>query len=509
MLHSIPHLLTMGSLPGRRSAGMVLAVALASATLATLPVGRAEARTYSAIVLSYPSGAVLHEENADALIYPASLTKMMTLYLTFRALDQGRLNLRQRLPISSHAQSQAPSKLGLRAGQTIQVEQAILALATKSANDIAVALAEIIAGSESAFAAEMTRAARALGMSRTTFYNASGLPHTGQLTTARDLSRLSQALLRQYGEYFHYFKRSQFHYQGRTYQNHNHLMERYPGMDGIKTGYIVASGFNLAASAVRNGHRLMAVVIGGRTARERDNRMADLLDQMFARIDSGKVVVAAAPVTPTPTPNVRRNQSPTPLAVVAANRGAGHGRPELFVLNSKDVPALAQTDDDGFDRPAAIAGAPAGAVQLASLPAVRRAGLTSTASDTEEAEETGSVDRSQQVPRPVVKPGTAPRSTAAARPAAAPPPAPAPAPGWGVDLGSFASKKDGQKALSRAERDAEAKVGSVNTELKAVTGRRGTVYRARLVGLSSNRIAERACQQVRKAGQTCQAVALN
>jgi D-alanyl-D-alanine carboxypeptidase len=247
----------------------------------------AQAR-YTSIVVDVETGRVIHDDNADARNYPASLTKMMTLYLTFEALDKHRLSLGQELPVSEHAEAQAPSKLGLRPGETIKVENAILGLVTKSANDVAVVLAEALGGSEREFAGQMTRKAQALGMTRTVFRNASGLPNDEQISTPRDMAILAQALIQDWPQYYRYFSRATFTYNGQVHHNHNHLMERYQGMDGVKTGYIQKSGFNLAASVVRNGRRLVAVVFGGPSARARDDHMANLLDHSFQRLQGGR-----------------------------------------------------------------------------------------------------------------------------------------------------------------------------------------------------------------------------
>ncbi|MBY3752340.1 D-alanyl-D-alanine carboxypeptidase [Azospirillum formosense] len=257
---------------------------LAVTVLAPLP---ALAAKYAAIVVDARTGEVLHEENADTLTYPASLTKMMTLYLTFDALDSGRLRLDQALPVSAWAEAQSPTKLGLRAGKTLRVEQAILGLVTKSANDASVVLAEALGGSEAKFAEMMTRKARELGMRNTVFRNSNGLPNMEQLTTARDFSILSRAMLSDHSRYYPYFSRRAFVYGGRSLNNHNRLMSRYEGMDGIKTGYTVASGFNLAASAVRDGRRLVAVVLGGKSAASRDARMEAILDKAFDKPSRG------------------------------------------------------------------------------------------------------------------------------------------------------------------------------------------------------------------------------
>jgi len=264
------------------------ALAKRSAKKTSLPVA-------AEILMDAGSGKVIQGRNADTLTYPASLTKMMTLMLTFEALDRGTMRLDQSLVVSQHAASMPPSRLWLAPGSTITVEQAILALVTRSANDVAVVLGEALGGSETAFAAKMTARAHALGMRRTVFRNASGLPDRLQRTTARDMAILSRALIRGHARHYAYFQRRSFDWQGDTVYGHNRLMARYPGMDGIKTGYIAASGFNLAASAVRDGRRLIAVVMGGHSANSRDDRVADLLDAGFRRPTSP---ARPAPVQP-------------------------------------------------------------------------------------------------------------------------------------------------------------------------------------------------------------------
>ncbi len=248
------------------------------------------------MIIDAETGEVLHAVNADNRNYPASLTKMMTLYLLFDALDRGQVKLTDRIPISAHAAAQAPSKLGLRAGQTIVVEDAILGLCTKSANDAAVVVGEFLGGSEPAFAEMMTRKAREIGMRETVFRNASGLPNLAQFSSARDMATLARALLHNHSRQYHYFSTPQFTYNGETMRNHNHLMEWYDGVDGIKTGYIGASGFNLVASVKRDGRRLIGVVFGGQSAAARDRHMAQLLDAAFARgPGSSGVEIASMP----------------------------------------------------------------------------------------------------------------------------------------------------------------------------------------------------------------------
>jgi D-alanyl-D-alanine carboxypeptidase len=255
----------------------------------------ASAPVFAWIVLNAETGQVLGEGNADVLTYPASLTKMMTLYLTFEALNQGRITLDTRLPVSAYAASRAPSKLGLTPGDTVSVRTLILAIVTKSANDAATVLAEGLGGgSEANFCRYMDWTARKLGMEHTNYDNASGLPDPLQRTTARDIARLALALYHQFPREYRYFATKEFDFRGRVVRGHDHLLDWYPGADGIKTGFIEASGFNLASSAVRNGHRLMGVILGGRTARIRDRQMGTLLDQGFAILDRGRPVEVAA-----------------------------------------------------------------------------------------------------------------------------------------------------------------------------------------------------------------------
>src|SRR5690349_8553764 len=257
-------------------------------------------REAAAIVIDADTGRVLSEMNADAITYPASLTKMMTLYLTFEALNSGRLRLDQTLWVSGEAASKSPTKLHLAPGDAIPVQDLILGVVTKSANDAAAVLAEGMAGSEAAFADRMTQKARQLGMVNTVYRNASGLPDPEQRTTARDVAQLALALYHDFPREYRYFSTRQFFFRGRVILTHNHLLDWYEGADGIKTGYIGASGFNLAASAVRSGHRLIGVVMGGASAGSRDREMAGLLDQGFSEVGVGTTTMVARRDTPAP-----------------------------------------------------------------------------------------------------------------------------------------------------------------------------------------------------------------
>ncbi|MFG1344489.1 D-alanyl-D-alanine carboxypeptidase family protein [Xanthobacter autotrophicus DSM 431] len=307
----------------------------------------------SAIIVDANTGKVLYEDNPDALRHPASITKIMTLYLLFEQLEQGALKLDSPLQVSAKAAAQQPSKLGVRPGSTIEVEDAIKAIVTRSANDVAVVIAENIGGSESEFAEMMTRKARALGMSRTTFRNASGLPNPNQVTTARDMSILGRAVQDRFPRQYKYFATRTFYFRGQAIGNHNRLLGRIEGVDGIKTGYTQASGFNLVSSIKRDGRYLVGVVLGGSSGAARDNRMANLLTQNLATAYAGgrtapkvtEVADAAIPVNrtaplPTPVSTARAEDMPHPVAplpkpqvaeldpATTASLGAGRGKPQ-------------------------------------------------------------------------------------------------------------------------------------------------------------------------------------
>nr|WP_279237393.1 D-alanyl-D-alanine carboxypeptidase family protein [Dyella sedimenti] len=248
---------------------------------------------YAAIVVNETDGQVITAVNADEPNHPASLAKMMTLYLTFQAIERGTVRLDQELPVSSWAASKAPTKLGLRGGQTISVEDCVLGMITKSANDAATVMAEGLGGSEGHFVEMMNAQAQLLGMSNTRFANASGLPDPDDTTTARDMSKLAMALYHDFPQYAHYFSTKEFTFRGQLVRGHNNLMDKYPGMDGLKTGFTNVSGFNLASTATRDGRRLFSVVMGGHTAASRDRLMARLLDDGFDDRETPPELVAA------------------------------------------------------------------------------------------------------------------------------------------------------------------------------------------------------------------------
>ena len=300
----------------KRLARWLGVVVVALLVASTANIERAFAVVSAAVVVDAKTGKVLYSNNATTKTYPASLTKIMTLYMLFEALDSGKVTLSSRITVSKHAASQPPSKLGLKPGQTISVKDAILSLVTRSANDIACAVGEHLAGTEAAFGAKMTERARQLGMKNTTFKNASGLPNNAQVTTAADMAILGRAVQDRFPHHFHYFKVSSFTYKGTKIGNHNKLLGKVPGVDGIKTGYIRASGFNLVTSVNTRNQRLVAVVMGGASGAKRNARMSSLIKSYLPRASRGAQI--AGPILPDagasyyayiPTPRLRPDGS--------------------------------------------------------------------------------------------------------------------------------------------------------------------------------------------------------
>lgn len=272
---------------------LMIACLVLVALLITAAPPSASARVHAYIMVNAQTGTVLEAHNADVRCYPASLAKLMTLYITFERLSTGKMTLRERLHVSYHAAAQPPTKLYLRPGGTISVNSAILGITTRSANDAAVVLAEAIGGTEWKFASLMNRTARRLGMDRTTFHNASGLPNWRQKTTARDMATLALAILHNYPQYYRFFGVNRFVFRGKVIHGYDYLLGRCPGVDGMKTGYTSASGYNIVTSAVRQGHRLLGVVMGGSTAYSRDRLMARLLNLGFSRVRRTSIVATS------------------------------------------------------------------------------------------------------------------------------------------------------------------------------------------------------------------------
>ncbi len=353
----------------RRLARSITAAAIAFATALTVQPATAADANYASIVIDAKTGEVLYSRNADAQRFPASLTKMMTLYLLFEDLERGRVTIRTRLDVSANAAAQAPTKLGVPAGSTIRVEDAILALITRSANDVAVVVAENLSGSVSNFATRMTTTARALGMTRTTFQNPHGLPNSNQVTTARDMATLGRALHDRFPQYYGYFSTQSFTYNGVRINSHNNLLSM-EGVNGIKTGYTNASGYNVVTSIQRDNRYVVAVVMGGDSAAWRDQHMRDLLNTYLPRASTGArtapLVIAATATVPPPLPRqnpVRTDPimtagitPPAPVMVAAAgpfNVGVPAPIPAPAPAGAPDaIGVLAQGDFDFGPAPA-------------------------------------------------------------------------------------------------------------------------------------------------------------
>ncbi|HEY1941850.1 MAG TPA: serine hydrolase [Roseiarcus sp.] len=365
---------------------------------------------FAAIVVDANSGRTLYSVNENEQRHPASITKVMTLYLLFEQLDKGALTLQSQIPISQHAAAQEPSKLGLPPGDTISVEDAIKAIVTRSANDIAVAVAEAVGGDESRFAEMMTRKAHELGMSRTQYVNASGLPNDQQLTTAHDLATLGRAMEERFPRYFKYFSTHEFVYDGEVIGNHDHLLGKVEGVDGIKTGYTRASGFNLLTSVHRDGRSLIAVVMGGHTAGARDALMETLIGDHIAQASTSHTATMIAEAqAPEPAhvpqpPVLAPAPRPAP-PIVAEAHFPPPARPALAPIEEGDAD---DDEEDGAPRVAAVLPPAKIAQRLAFAP--RRA--------VEPVQPVAAVAPAQPAPRVAASPAPAPVRIAAATPEA-------------------------------------------------------------------------------------------
>lgn len=286
----------------------------------------------SSILIDAQSGKVLYSENADVRRFPASLTKLMTLYIAFNALENGSLKLDDRLKVSHTAANRSPSRLGLKAGQTIDVKTAVLATIIKSANDCATVLGESLAKDERSFAKLMTETAQKLGMKDTTFKNASGLPHSEQKTTARDMAVLAAAMYRHFPQYYAWFSLKEFSYDGQTFQTHNNLLKDFEGADGMKTGYTAASGFNIVTSAKRGSHRVIAVTMGHDDLQSRDQTAAVMMDQALSKMANADIVNVqklTKDIRLTLAPVSKKQTAAKSLAHASGRHGAGRAKKQV------------------------------------------------------------------------------------------------------------------------------------------------------------------------------------
>lgn len=426
---------------------------------ATVPVEQAQARqAYAGIVIDANTDRVIYARSADKRRYPASLTKMMTLYVLFEEMRAGRFSYSSKLKVSRHAAGQPPSKLGLKPGQTIRVRDAIRALVTKSANDVAVVVAENISESEWKFAQRMTKTARRIGMKRTTFRNASGLPHKKQVTTARDMARLGIRLQRDFPKFYKHFATRKFKFRGRTYGNHNRLLGRMQGIDGIKTGYTRASGYNLTSSIRRGKRHLVGVVLGGRTGKSRNAQMRKILSQSMRKAS--------------------KRRSKAVLADISRSRKA---RVQVASASKKaQQSANTLTDADRNIAPKKV-GKPLVITEAAAKPVVAAAIVPPLPKITETVSANKTVTEDAD---------DAPATTASVTDT------------WSIQIGAFSRKEDATRRLSLARK----------TGVKALSGKKAiamafhkaekTIYRARFAGFNQ-KTARLACSALSRKSINC------
>jgi D-alanyl-D-alanine carboxypeptidase len=483
---------------------------------------------YSSIVVDANSGAVMQATNADAPRHPASLTKIMTLYLLFERLEQGKIKLTTDLPVSAHAAVQAPSKLGLKPGDSIRVETAIRAIVTKSANDVAVIVAEAIGGDEPAFARMMTAKARALGMNQTTYRNASGLPDDQQITTARDQAILGRAIQDRFPNYYHYFATRTFEYRGHAIRNHNHLLGTVDGVDGIKTGYIHDSGFNIVTSVRRANHHVVAVVFGGRSAPARDARVRSLIDN---NINIAAVKRTAPPVVEGwETAMARKDHidkdkkdkekdddrtGSAPVRVASATRASSDsplpGSTDPIKPNAVKTVAV----HPGSMQTAALTPLPSESRQLSPTPPeFTQATITNVITVKNDQSPAPPVPAPAAPEPPVTKsdpsPPAAPAKMVSAVPSApgsmrAPEPAAKPRTGWIIQIGALPDEKDAWQRLELAQTKVKDLLGKADPFTERVEKGEKVLFRARFAGLEKNQ-AETACKHLKRSDIPCMLV---
>jgi len=464
---------------------------------------RAEAERYdppySSIVVDANSGTVIQATEADSPRHPASLTKMMTLYLLFEQLEAGKIKLATEMSVSPHAAAQAPSKLGLTPGETISVESAIRAVVTKSANDVAVVIAETLGGSEEAFAKMMTAKARALGMMHTVFRDASGLPNDEQVTTARDMALLGRALGDRFPQYYKYFSTRSFVFRGRLIRGHNHLLDSVDGVDGIKTGYINASGFNIVTSVHRGNRHLIAVVFGGHTAEARDARVRSLIANnihIASTKHTAPLIVEGWEATARAKEVAAAKQAASPRETVVAAQPSAPTAGSTEPIKPNLVKTV--TVQPGAARNAALSPLPSASHKLMPIP-VNAASASITTVATVKSE-------------PTLPPMPAPAAEAKAKPTEVASAsnnilvsssAPAVKRGdWIIQVGAFDTELEAKQRLTLAQTKAKDLLGEANPITEKTAKGDKTMYRARFAGLDHSQ-AEHACRNLKRSEIPC------
>lgn len=438
---------------------------------------------YAGIVIDAKTGKVLYSEAPDELRYPASLTKMMTIYLTFEALEAGKISKGTLVPVSKHAAGEPPSKLGVRPGSKLTVEQAVQALVTRSANDVATALGEFLGGSEDRFARMMTQKARALGMTRTVYRNAHGLPNTAQLTTARDQARLGLALRQHFPQYYDYFSTRSFRYGKQAIGNHNRLLGAVRGVDGIKTGYTRASGFNLVTSAQADGRSVVGVVLGGRSGAARDQQMKKLIASYMpkaSRRGGGNLIAETA-------------DAPTLSASAASNAVSASVVETASAFDLPDngpVPTYRYEETRIETAYAATSGSASSVVGRDALAATLR------------------VQRQVAAPQPApeveIEQGDTNASSVDALTTSSTAAAEASMPsGWVIQIGATPDRGQAMALLDNAKDRGGKALQGAQPFTVAVGGGGSQLYRARFAGFSGQDSAVNACKALKKKGFAC------
>ncbi len=484
--------------------------------------------SYASIVVDVNSGAVMQSSNPDSPRHPASLTKIMTLYLLFERLEQGKITLNTDLPVSAHAAVQAPSKLGLKPGDSIRVETAIRAIVTKSANDVAVIVAEALGGDEPNFAKLMTAKARALGMTQTVYRNASGLPDDQQITTARDQATLGRAIQDRFPNYYRYFATRTFDYRGNSIRNHNHLLGTVDGVDGIKTGYIHESGFNIVTSVRRANHHIIAVVFGGRTADARDARVRGLIE---SNVNVAAVKRTAPPVVEGwETAQAERKDikdgkdddrtgsapvrvaSVTPTAVAADAPAPGSTEPikpntvKTVIVHPGSMQTASLSPLPSDNRQLTPAPAIASAANITTINTVKSETISpavaaASAASAAVAATAGVCGRTTAGCQAGML-GTLPAKVASVSKSVPVPVAAAVEPavkrsGWLVQVGAFDDEKDAKQRLDLAQSKAKDLLGRAEPFTEKTNKGEKTMFRARFAGLEKDR-AEAVCKQLKR-----------
>ncbi len=510
------------------SAGLIALIAISGPADARGRLARLRAAissyqpSYASIVVDGNSGKVLQATNADSPRHPASLTKIMTLYLLFEQLEKGKIKLGTEMQVSAHAASQAPSKLGLKPGETIRVETAIRAIVTKSANDVAVIVAEALGGDETSFAKMMTAKARALGMKGTTYLNASGLPEDQQYTTAQDQALLGRAIRDRFPSYYTYFSTRTFDFRGKSVRNHNHLLGVVDGVDGIKTGYIHDSGFNIVTSVRRNNRDIVAVVFGGRTAEARDARVRSLIDSNIniastkrtapPMVEGAEVAEAKEIKKEAAEKAAAEAATPAPAPVNVASNGPPVGSTEPIKPNAVKT----YTVHPGTMHTASLSPLPSDNRKLAPAPAT--ADQASVTTVTTIKSETPALP--VLPPPPGAKPGVlgvlpaksapAPAQVASAGdsipvPAAAAEPSPKARGGWIIQVGAFPDEKEAKQRLTAAAGKAKDLLGKADRFTEKIAKGDKQFFRARFAGMEKDQ-AESACKYLKRSEIPCMLV---